>query len=105
MSQSGPPRLAPYQTGRRVLDVLSKKHLDSHIHEERAFDFYARSVELLEVMPITCYKEQISKQAVHLSGGAGPCGVDGITLKELLLHHEISSERLQEAMAHCVVCG
>jgi hypothetical protein len=54
-------------------------------------------------MPIACYEEQISLQAAHLSGGAGPCGVDGSTLKEWLLHHEVSSERLREEMAHWVV--
>jgi len=42
-----------------VLDVLHEKHPDAHIPKERAFDSYANSVELLEVMPIACYKEQI----------------------------------------------
>jgi hypothetical protein len=54
-------------------------------------------------MPIACYEEQISLHAVHLSGGAGPCGVDGTTLKEWLLHHEVSSKCLREEMAHWVV--
>jgi hypothetical protein len=67
------------------------------------FDYYANSVELLEAMPIACYEEQNSLCAVHLSGGAGPCGVDGTTLKEWLLYHEVSSKRLQEEMAHWVV--
>jgi len=91
------------KTGRRVLDVLREKHPDARIPEESAFDFYANSAELLEVMPIACYEEQISLRAAHLSGGAGPCGVDGSTLKEWLLRHEVSSERLQEEMAHWVV--
>ena len=42
-------------------------------------------------------------QAVHLSGGAGSCRVDGTTLKEWLLCHEVSSERLLEEMAHWVM--
>jgi hypothetical protein len=71
--------------GCQVLDVLHKKHPGAHIPEELAFDDYANSAELLEAMPITCYEEQISLHAVHLSGGAGPCGVDGTTLKEWLL--------------------
>jgi hypothetical protein len=91
------------KTGLRVLDVLRKKRPDARIPEERAFDFYANSAELLEVMPIACHEEQISIRAAHLSGGAGPCGVDGTTLKEWLLRHEVSSERLQEEMAHWVV--
>jgi hypothetical protein len=91
------------KTGHRVLDVLREKHPDAHIPEECAFDNYANSVELLEAMPITCYEEQISTRAAHLTGGAGPCGVDGTTLKEWLLCHEVSSERLQEEMAHWVM--
>jgi hypothetical protein len=91
------------KTGCQVLDILREKHPDACIPEERAFDSYANSAELLEAMPIACYEEQNSKQAVHLSGGAGPCGVDGTTLKEWLLCHEVSSERLREEMAHWVV--
>ncbi len=91
------------KTGHQVLDVLHKKHPDACIPKERAFDNYANSAGLLEAMPIACYEEQISTQAAHLSGGAGPCGVDGTTLKEWLLRHEVSSERLREEMAHWVV--
>ena len=58
------------KTGLRVLDVLRKKRPDARIPEERAFDFYANSAELLEVMPIACHEEQISIRAAHLSGGA-----------------------------------
>ncbi len=57
----------------------------------------------METMPISCYKEQISKGAVHLSGGAGPCGVDGTTLKEWLLPHKVSSKCFHQEMAHWVV--
>ena len=46
--------------GRRVLDVLREKHPDARIPEESAFDFYTNSAELLEVMPIASYEEQIS---------------------------------------------
>jgi hypothetical protein len=77
-----------------MLDILCEKHPAAHVPEERAFDYYANSAELLEAMPIACYDEQISLRAVHLSGGAGPCGVDGTTLKEWLLCHEVSSKRL-----------
>jgi len=91
------------KTGRWVLDVLREKHPDARIPKESAFDSYANSAEFLEVMPIACYEEQISFRAAHLSGGAGPCGVDGSTLKEWLLRHEVSSERLREEMAHWVV--
>ena len=91
------------KTGRWVLDVLRENHPDAHIPKECAFDSYANSAELLEVMPIACYEEQISLRAAHLSGGAGTCGVDGTTLKEWLLRHEVSSERLREEIAHWVV--
>jgi hypothetical protein len=88
--------------GHQVLDVLCKKHLDAHIPKERAFDNYTNSTELLEVMLITCYEEQMSKLAVHLSEGAGPCRVDGPIMKEWLLLHKVSSKRLQEKMTHRV---
>jgi len=91
------------KTGRQVLDVLHKKHPDARIPEERTFDSYANSAELLEAMPIACYEEQISLRAAHLRGGAGPCGIDGTMLKEWLLCHQVSSERLREEMAHWVV--
>jgi hypothetical protein len=48
------------KTGRWVLDVLCKKHLDARIPEECTLEFYANSAELLETMPIACYEEQIS---------------------------------------------
>jgi hypothetical protein len=87
-----------------VLDVLREKHPDARIPEENAFDHYANSADVLdEAMPIACYEEQISLRAAHLRGGAGPCGVDGTMLKEWLLRHEVSSERLREEMAHWVV--
>jgi hypothetical protein len=63
------------KTGHRVLDVLREKHPDARIPEQRAFDSYANSAELFEVMPIACYEEQISMRAAHLSGGAGPVGL------------------------------
>jgi hypothetical protein len=91
------------KTDCQVLDVLHEKHPDACIPKEHAFDSYANSAELLEAMPIACYEEQISLRAAHLRGGAGPCGVDGIMLKEWLLCHEVSSECLQEEMAHWVV--
>ncbi len=73
-----------------MLDVLRKKHPGARIPKECAFDYYANSMELLKAMPIACYKEQISLRAVHLSGGAGPYGVDGTTLKKWLLCHELA---------------
>ena len=91
------------KTGHLVLDILREKHPDAHIPKECAFGSYTNSAELLEAMPIDCYEEQISLQAAHLSGGAGPCGVDGTTLKEWLLRHEVSYERLREEMAHWVM--
>ena len=92
------------KTGHRVLDVLCEKHPDARIPEENAFDHYANSADVLdEAMPIDCYEEQISLQAAHLRGGAGPYGVDVSTLKEWLLRHEVSSEHLREEMAHWVV--
>jgi hypothetical protein len=54
----------------------------ARIPEELTFHEYANSAELLKAMPIACYEEQISLRAVHLSGGAGPCGVDGTTFFE-----------------------
>ncbi len=97
------PNYVCTKTGPQVLDILHKKHPGTRIPKECAFNNYNNSAELFEAMPISCYEEQISISAVHLSGGAGPCGVDGTTLKEWLLHHEVSSKCLREEIAHWVV--
>jgi hypothetical protein len=86
-----------------VLDIFREKHPGVCIPKEHAFNNYDNSAELLEAIPIACYKEQISIRAVHLSCGAGPCGVDGTTLMERLLCHKVSSKNLQEEMAHWVM--
>ena len=41
----------------------------------------------------------MSHAATRLKGGAGPCGVTGRQLKEWLLRHKVSSERLREELA------
>ncbi|KAL7524034.1 hypothetical protein ACHAXR_000412, partial [Thalassiosira sp. AJA248-18] len=56
----------------------------------------------MEFMPMYFYEEQIAKAATRLSGGAGPCGVEGIQMKNWLLRHEVHSERLREEMAKWV---
>ncbi len=40
-----------------MMDVFRKKHPGACISKAGAFDYYANSAELLEAMPIACYKE------------------------------------------------
>jgi hypothetical protein len=64
-----------------TINVLCEKHLDCRVLSEEDFDAYPDAANLLDTMPVYCYKECIAKAAARLSGGAGPCGVEAKTLK------------------------
>ncbi|KAL7524815.1 hypothetical protein ACHAXR_004326, partial [Thalassiosira sp. AJA248-18] len=66
------------------------------------FDAYQADPDGDEYMPLYFYEEHVAKGATRLSGGAGPCGVEGIQLKNWLLRHEVHSERLRSEMAQWV---
>ena len=90
------------KSGCPVIDVLPEKHPDCCVPSEEDFDAYPDAANLLNTMPVYCYKECIAKAAARLSGRAGPCGVEAKTLKHWLLRHGAHSEKLCEAMADWV---
>ena len=52
--------------------------------------------------PFFCFEDVVTKMAGHLSGGAGPCGVDAVMLKGWLVRHDVASTKLREEMAEWV---
>ena len=65
-----------------------------HVHEHPDAEDY------LETMPTFRHEDNVVKRALNLKGGAGPCGVEGIMLRNWLLRHEIRSEKLRKKMDH-----
>ena len=90
------------KTGRPVIDVLREKHPDARVPIEDDFDVHPGGQECLESPPIYCYEENVAKVAVKLSGGAGPCGVEGIMLKNWMLQYGVHSENLHAEIAQWV---
>ncbi|KAL7526156.1 hypothetical protein ACHAXR_001349 [Thalassiosira sp. AJA248-18] len=90
------------KTGLPVIDVLRSKHHEAVIPPAANFDEYPADPDGMEFMPMYFWEEQIAKAATRLTGGAGPCGMEGIQLKKWLLRHEVHSERLRSEMAQWV---
>ncbi|KAL7530959.1 hypothetical protein ACHAXR_003772 [Thalassiosira sp. AJA248-18] len=90
------------KTGLPVIDVLRSKHPEAVIPPAEDFDAYPDYPDSMEFMPMYFWEEHVAKAATRLSGGAGPCGLDGIQLKNWLLRHEVHSERLRSEMAQWV---
>ena len=90
------------KSGCPVINVLCEKHRDCHVLSEEDFDAYPDAANLLNTMPVYCYKECIAKAAARLSGGAGPCGGEAKMLKHWLLQHSAHLEKLCGAMADWV---
>ena len=90
------------KTGRPVIEVLREKHPEARVPSEEDFDLHPGGPECFESPPIYCYEENVAKVAARLSGGAGPCGVDGIMLKNWMLRHGAHSENLRAEIAHWV---
>ena len=53
-------------------------------------------------MPVFCYQDNVVKRDVNLKRGVGPCGVEGIILRNWLLRYEIWPEKLRKEMAHWI---
>jgi len=87
------------KSGCPMIDVLCEKHPDTRVPLELDFDNHLGAPDCLESMPVYCYEECVAKAAVHLSGSAGPCGVEADMLKNWLLHHGAQSEHLRDVMA------
>jgi len=90
------------KTGRPVIDVLREKHPEGIVPNAADFDEHPGGEELLDSPPVFCFEENVAKAAVKLSGGAGPCGVEGFTLKNWLLRHGETSEALRVEIANWV---
>ncbi len=90
------------KSGWPVIDVLWEKHPEGVMPSEWDFDTYPDAADLLDTMPVYCYKECVAKAAACLTGGAGPCGVEAEMLKHCLLRYGAHSELLREAMAKWV---
>jgi len=82
-----------------VIDILREKRPEARIPDEDSFHEHPDAENCLESMPVFCYHDHVAKRAVNLKGGAGPCGVEGIMLRNWLLRHEVRSEKLREEMA------
>ena len=90
------------KTGQPVIEVLCSKHPNSIVPPEEGFDVHPGGLKLLDSPPVYCYEETAAKGAAKLSGGVGPCGVEGIVLRNWLLWHDIQSEHLREEIANWV---
>ncbi len=87
------------KSGRPVIDVLREKHPEARIPSDEDFDTHPGGSDALESPPVYCYEENVAKAAAKLSGGAGPCGVEGIMLRNWLLRHGNCSQMLRKELA------
>ena len=76
----GPSDLC-FKTGHLVMDVLRDKHPNAVVPPPEGFDTHPDPPDLWDAPSLYCYEEQVAKAVARLSGGAGPCGVDGIMLR------------------------
>ena len=90
------------KTGRLVMDVLRDKHPTAVVPPPEDFDTHPDPPDLWDTPQLHCYEEQVAKAVARLSGGAGPCGVDGIMLRSWMLRHGAHSERLRVELAKWV---
>ena len=90
-------------SGELVIDVLDKKHPHASVPADDEFDVYPDdAVDAEEPFPLAVYEEDVQNAASHLSGGPGPGGLDGPSLKDWLLRRGTRSARLRETMAMIV---
>ena len=87
------------ETKFHVINILREKRAEARILSEDSFHEHPNAEDCLETMPTFYYEENVAKCAADLKGGAGLCGVKGTMLRNLLLHHEVRSEKLREDMA------
>jgi hypothetical protein len=59
------------KSGGLVIDMLMDKHPDCCVPSDEDFYAYPVATNLLDTMPVYCYKECIAKAAACLSAGAG----------------------------------
>ena len=88
------------KTQRPVIDILRKKRPEARIPSKVSFHEHPNAEDCLETMPTFCHEDNVVKRALNIKGGARPCGVEGIMLRNWLLRHKIRSEKLRKEMAH-----
>ena len=87
------------ETTRLVIDILREKHPEGKIPPALHFE------DMGEIDPdigIFCYEEDVLTQSTHLTGAAGPDGVDAETFKGWLTRHGVHSEALRAEMGKWV---
>ena len=83
--------------GKRVFEVLIKKHLEQRIPDEE--DCIPRE-KLSHLIDIAVSCSQIEQAAKKLSGSAGISGFDSYQLQRVLLRYGKHSEKLRESFAN-----
>ena len=86
-------------SGELVIDVLDKKHPQASVPADDEFNAYPDDAVDDDPFPLAFYEEDVQNAASHLSGGPGPGGLDGPSLKDWLLRRGTRSARLRETMA------
>ena len=79
-----------------MIDILREKRPEACIPTKDSFHEHPDAEDYLKTMPTLCYEDNVAKRAVNLKRGAGPCGVEGIMLRNWLLRHKIRSEKPRE---------
>ena len=83
-----------------MIDILREKRPDVHIPAEESFHEHPDTENCLGLMTVFCYHDNVAKCAVNFKGGAGPCRVEGIMLRNWMPRHKIRLEKLCKEMAH-----
>lgn len=91
------------KTGRPVLDVLCKKHPElrepSNIGSATGSFEPVPDADWMKPIPVNVTTDTVAQVATHLSGAAGPDGVDGIDLRNWLLRFGNESEIMRAEMS------
>ena len=84
------------KSGESVITVLKQKHPNARIPDEEDFDEYEDVHVASDPFPLLFFEEDVEASATRLSGGPGPGGLDGDSLKNWLLRRGTRSARLRE---------
>ena len=84
------------KSGKPVLEDLQSKHPDSIIPAPDHLETYDK---LPALVTLDIINNTVQSVAAKMSGGAGPGGIDSLTLQNWLLHFGKESNQLREAIA------
>jgi hypothetical protein len=87
------------KSGQFVISVLQQKHPNARVPDDGDFDEYEDVQIASDPFPLLFFEEDVEASAARLSGGPGPGGLDGNSLKNWLLRRGTRSARLRETMA------